>query len=213
MGKIILKQTFVTSDKLHGNNRNFELDNRSFLDESASHRHNILSGEFKQHRLVEELVQGDVVGKALSSSGLDGEFSRKSRDLTMAINFTTESIFKGSKVLFLVSTHGLLFERSDDDRLVEWISRNNLPVGEDLRAEGLSLGMCSQISFEAERVDGGDERLDCVQRRASDRLVGCYVTTATGENGVDSGDAIGGGNDLGDQIWLHQSKMHLDSLL
>ena len=79
MGIIILKHTFVTSDKLHLKleigNRNFELDNRSFLDESASHRHHILSGEFEQHRLVEELVQGDVICETLSSPGLDGELS------------------------------------------------------------------------------------------------------------------------------------------
>jgi hypothetical protein len=51
------------------------------LDESTSHGHHILSGELEQHRLVEELVQRDVVGQTLSSSRFDREFSRQSRHL------------------------------------------------------------------------------------------------------------------------------------
>ena len=39
------------------------------------------------------------------------------------------------------------------------------------------------------------------------------MTTTTGQDCVDCGDAIGGGDDLRDQIWLHQSKMHLELLL
>ena len=51
------------------------------LDESTSHGHHILSGEFEQHRLVEELVQGDVVGQTLSSSRFNRKFSRQGGDL------------------------------------------------------------------------------------------------------------------------------------
>jgi len=60
------------------------------LDESTSHGHHILSGELEQHRLVEELVQRDVVGQTLSSSRLDREFSRQSRHLLKYFKISRE---------------------------------------------------------------------------------------------------------------------------
>ena len=60
------------------------------LDESTSHGHHILSGELEQHRLVEELVQGDVVGQTLSSSRFNREFSRQGGDLMICFQITRE---------------------------------------------------------------------------------------------------------------------------
>ena len=43
---------------------------------------------------------------------------------------------------------------------------NNLPVVEHRHAECLALGVSPQVSLEPEGVDGRDEGLDRVQRRA-----------------------------------------------
>lgn len=40
-------------------------------------KHDVLSGQFQQHRVVEELIDGDVFTKSLSSAGLDHELSRQ----------------------------------------------------------------------------------------------------------------------------------------
>ena len=64
------------------------------LDESTSHGHHILSGEFEQHRLVEELVQGDVVGQTLSSSRFDREFSCQSRHLIIVFLNNSRNVKK-----------------------------------------------------------------------------------------------------------------------
>lgn len=42
----------------------------------------------------------------------------------------------------------------------------DLPVVEDRQSEGLPLSVCAEVSLKAKRVDGGDEGLDGVERRA-----------------------------------------------
>lgn len=53
-----------------------------------------------------------------------------------------------------------------------------LPVVEHGQSEGLALRVRAQVGLEAERVDGRDERLDGVQRRAWD---GCVLGDVTPE--------------------------------
>ena len=48
---------------------------------------------------------------------------------------------------------------------------------ENTKTEHLSLCVCSQICLKAERVDGGDEGLDDIQRRARDWGVLRHVTS------------------------------------
>lgn len=51
----------------------------------------------------------------------------------------------------------LRFQRSNDDAFVQRVSGNDLPVMENGLTEGLALGVRSEIGFEAEGVNGGDE--------------------------------------------------------
>ena len=46
----------------------------NLLHESTSHVHDILSSKLKQHWLVKELIQSDVISQPFSSSRLDREF-------------------------------------------------------------------------------------------------------------------------------------------
>ena len=52
----------------------------------------------------------------------------------------------------------------------------DLPVVEDGEAEGLALRVRPQVRLEAERVDGGQERLDGVERGPGHRRVLRHVT-------------------------------------
>lgn len=52
----------------------------------------------------------------------------------------------------------------------------HLPVVEHRQGEGLALRVCAEVCLEAERVDGGDEGLDGVERRAWD---GCVLGDVT----------------------------------
>lgn len=49
----------------------------------------------------------------------------------------------------------------------------HLPMVEDRQGKGLPLGMSTEISLKAERVDGWDESFDCVERGAWD---GCVLS-------------------------------------
>ena len=89
------------------------------------------------------------------------------------------------------------FERAQYDRFIERVSGYNLPVIEYTHREGLALGMGSEIGLEAKRVDDGDKGFDGVKRRARLWKVLGHVATTTGEDGVDSGDAIGWSLDFG----------------
>lgn len=61
----------------------------------------VLSCQLEQHRVVEELVDGHILAQTLSSAGLDHEFSRQVGGW-------------------------LRFKGSDDDALVQRITRDNL---------------------------------------------------------------------------------------
>lgn len=47
----------------------------------------------------------------------------------------------------------------------------HLPVVEDRQREGLALSVCAEVGLKAKGVDGGDEGLDGVERRAWDGCV------------------------------------------
>lgn len=64
------------------------------------------------------------------------------------------------------------------DALVQGVAGHDLPVVEDLQAEGLALRVRAQVRLEAERVYGRHEGLDRVQRRAGDGRVLRHVAYA-----------------------------------
>lgn len=97
----------------------------------------ILSRQFQQHGIVEELVDGHILREALASTSLDHEFTCQMRSL-------------------------LRFQWTNDYALVQRISRHNLPVMEHRQAEGLTLGVCAQICLEAKRINCGYKGFDSV---------------------------------------------------
>ena len=60
----------------------------------------------------------------------------------------------------------LRFEGTDYDTLVKRVPRHDLPVVEHGEAECLALRVGAEVGLEAEGVDGGEEGLDGVERRA-----------------------------------------------
>ena len=52
--------------------------------------------------------------------------------------------------------------------------------------------MDTDIGFEAEAVDDGDETPDAVEWGAGDRPIGEDVAAAAGQDGVEGGDGVGG---------------------
>jgi len=64
-----------------------------------------------------------------------------------------------------------------DNALIQGIAGYNLPVMEHGQTEGLSLGVCSQICLETERINGGYKGFDCVYRRAGNGCILCDVTS------------------------------------
>ena len=72
----------------------------------------VLPGELEQHRVVEELVDRDVLAQALAAPRLDHELAREVR-------------------------RGLRLERLQDDILVERVARHDGPMVEDREREGL----------------------------------------------------------------------------
>lgn len=57
----------------------------------------------------------------------------------------------------------LSLQGSNQDTLIQGIPRHNLPVMKHRQTESLSLCVCPQICLESERVNCGNECLDCVQ--------------------------------------------------
>ena len=55
---------------------------------------------------------------------------------------------------------------------------------ENTHAERLALRMRAKIGFEAERVDGRNERFYCVEWRAGNRRVGCHVAAPLREHRI-----------------------------
>ena len=72
----------------------------------------VLPGELEQHRVVEELVDRDVLAQALAAARLDHELAREVR-------------------------RGLGLERLQDDILVQRVARHDGPMVEDREREGL----------------------------------------------------------------------------
>ena len=130
--------------------------------------HDVLSRQFQQHGVVEELVDGDVLREPLSPPRLDHELPGQRR-------------------------RRLRLQRPDGDGLVERVAGHDLPVVEHGEAEGLALRVRPQVRLEAEGVDGRDEGLDRVEGRAGHGRVLRHVTPAAGQHCVDGRDAIGGG--------------------
>ncbi len=97
--------------------------------------------QLDEHRIVEELADGDIFAEALAASCLYHELTSQMIDW-------------------------LRLEWLDYDALVERIARNYLPVVKHGQAEGLTLGVRAQVGLETKRVYGWYERFECVQRRA-----------------------------------------------
>lgn len=76
----------------------------------------ILPSQLEQHRIVEELVDGDVLGQAFASSGLQHKFSGE-------------------------MSSRLRLQRSDSYALVQRIAGHDLPMMEDGQAKRLTLGV------------------------------------------------------------------------
>ena len=77
---------------------------------------------------------------------------------------------------------------------------------EDGQAEGLALCVRAQIGFEAERIDGGKESLDDVERRARDWRVLRHVTTSTCQHGVDGGNTVSRCLYFDEVVRLHETR-------
>ena len=85
----------------------------------------------------------------------------------------------------------------------------HLPVMEDGQAEGLALCVRAQIRFEAERIDGGKEGFDDVERRAGDWRVLRHVTASSRQYGVDGRHAVSRRLHLHEVVRLHQPRRRL----
>ena len=95
----------------------------------------VLSCEFKQHGIVEKLVDGHILTQTLAPTGLDhklaGEVSGRLR-----------------------------LQWSQNDALVQRISRYNLPVVKYGQTKGLSLRVRPQIRLEAKRINRRNKSLN-----------------------------------------------------
>ena len=141
----------------------------------------ILSGEFEEHRIVEKLVDGHVLTETLAATSLDHKLaSQMSRRLRL--------------------------QGPQNDALVQWISRYNLPMMKHRKAKGLTLCVSPQIGLEAKRVDCRDKGFDDVQRGARDGSVLCNVASATSQNAVNSRNAVGGRLYFYEQVGLHEAR-------
>lgn len=103
-----------------------------FLNVQSLIQKHVLLGEFQQHRIVEEFIDGNVLGQSLASPRLDHELACQMR-------------------------RRLRFEGSNDDAFIQRISGDDLPVMKHGLTESLSLGVRAKIGFEAEGVDSGNE--------------------------------------------------------
>mmetsp|Transcript_63504 Transcript_63504/g.189221 ORF Transcript_63504/g.189221 Transcript_63504/m.189221 type:complete len:307 (-) Transcript_63504:2480-3400(-) len=131
----------------------------------------VLACELEQHRVVEELVDRDVLREALAAARLDHKLAREVR-------------------------RRLRLERPQRDVLVERVARHDGPVVEGGEAEGLALRVRAQVGLEAKGVDDGHEGLEQRERRAWARALGHDVAAPPAKDRVDSGDGVGGRLDL-----------------
>ena len=88
----------------------------------------------------------------------------------------------------------------------------HLPVVEYRQAERLTLGVRSKVSLEAERIDGGKESLDDVERRARDWRVLRHVTTSTCQHGVDGGNTVSRCLYFDEVVRLHETRSCLKNI-
>ena len=88
----------------------------------------------------------------------------------------------------------------------------HLPVVEYRQAERLTLGVRSKVSLEAERIDGGKESLDDVERRARDWRILRHVTTSTCQHGVDGGNTVSRCLYFDEVVRLHETRSCLKNI-
>jgi hypothetical protein len=87
------------------------------LSKRISQRH-VLSGQFEQHGIVEEFVDRHILTETLATPRFHHKLSSQMR-------------------------RRLRLQRPQEDTLVQWIARNDLPVMKDGQTESLSLGVGS----------------------------------------------------------------------
>jgi len=84
----------------------------------------ILASQFQQHGIVEEFVDGHILGETLPAARLDHKLSRQVGCL-------------------------LRLQGPDNDALVQRIARHYLPVMEHRKTKGLTLGVRAEIRLES----------------------------------------------------------------
>ncbi len=85
----------------------------------------------------------------------------------------------------------------------------HLPVMEHRETESLSLCVCTQVSLKAKRINGRNERFDCVEGRAWDGCVLGHMTSSPCQHSVDRGHTISWSLHLHKIVGLHQTRSGL----
>ncbi len=85
----------------------------------------------------------------------------------------------------------------------------HLPVMEHRETESLSLCVCTQVSLKAKRINGRNERFDCVEGGAWDGCVLGHMTSSPCQHSVDRGHTIGWSLHLHKIVGLHQARSSL----
>ncbi|KAL1394899.1 hypothetical protein pipiens_011619, partial [Culex pipiens pipiens] len=101
---------------------------------------------------------------------------------------------KSSSTRLRVLSVRTIIQWVDDDALVERIAGDDLPVVKDGQAEGLALGVRSQVGFKPNESMAGNRR----------RVPG-DVATSPAKGGVHGGNAIGGGLHFDEEIRFHEA--------
>ena len=83
------------------------------------------------------------------------------------------------------------------------------PVMEHRETESLSLCVCTQVSLKAKRINGRNERFDCVEGRAWDGCVLGHMTSSPCQHSVDGGHTISWSLHLHKIVGLHQTRSGL----
>lgn len=101
-------------------------------------------------------------------------------------------------------------ERAELDRRIGRVSRYDRPVIKAHLTECLAHRRGPEIRLEPVRVEDGNKGLDGVEGRAGLGGVARDVSAAPGEDGVDGGDAVGGGLDFDKEDGLEETGCGLD---
>merc|ERR1712072_1506775 len=139
----------------------------------------ILLGKFQQHRIIEELVHGDILTETLAPAHLQHKLPRQVR--------------RWSRL-----------QRTEQNRSVQWVARHQLPVIEHGHAHGLARRVRAHISLKSKGLHGREVAVHCVERATWLGKITNYVASASGEHIVDSSHAVGRAFYLRELNWFHE---------